>query len=441
MKKILVLGAGRVARPCVQHLIDCPGIDVAVADISGENVNNTIAGRSGCRAIVTDIGKNLPDVMNSETPDVVICLLPPGMMAPVASECLRTSSSLVHPAYLDENQKRLSDEFRKAGLVFIAELGLDPGIDHMSAAGTIRRIREQGGEIESFRSICGALPSAEANTNPWGYKLSWAPASLVGASRRDARVMLDCAIHEWPAGETFEHPYLEEIEGLGWFEVYANADSLPYVETYGIPETRAIYRGTIRYPGWCETICRMNEIGLFSENFLELEGHTFRSFMAMMAGRPGEENVEKLVALKLGLKSGSTVMLRFQWLGLFDDGPLPFGNGSARDVVSFLFGTKLVYAPEERDLVILRDEYMASFPKTGERRRFVSTLVDYGVPKGDFSVARTTGLPPAIAAKLVAEGAISTPGLHIPVTPEIYEPVLKELETLGIRLEETEETM
>lgn len=439
MKNVLVLGAGRIARPCVAYLAKLVDTVIHVADVSEENLKRTVSGISGINTLVRDAGVEASDLLDEIRPDVLLNLLPPSFMTPVAKECLKHRIPLVHPAYLDAETRAMSKDVEAAGIPFVTELGLDPGIDHMSAARTISRIHAAGGEVESFRSICGAIPSAEANTNPWGYKLSWAPASLIGASKRDARVMLDKTTYDWPSGETYEHVFLKEIDGLGWFEIYANADSLPYINTYDIPEAKSIYRGTIRYPGWCETICKMNALGLFEETSLDLSGLTFRSFMAMISGFPDTKDLESSLCAKLGLEPYSTVMLRFRWLGLLDEKPLPFAKGSPRDIVSCLFGEKLVYSEGERDLVILEDEYIVRFPSTGTRKRFISTLIDYGVPGGDSSIARTTGLPPAIAARFILDGKIRTPGVHIPVLPEIYDPVLAELELSGICLKESEE--
>lgn len=436
MKKVLVLGAGRVARPCVQYLLRHEDFHVTVVDISEENIKRVTRGHPRSKALVTTKETDPGTIVDSVRPDLAICLLPPSLQATVARACIRTGTHLVHPAYLDEELRAMGDEVLTSGAIFIAELGLDPGIDHMSAARTIRAIHEEGGLVESFRSICGAIPSAEANTNPWGYKLSWAPASLIGASKRTARVLLDGRETTWPDGETYEKVFLEDIENMGCYEVYANADSLPYIKTYGIPEVKSIFRGTIRYPGWCETICKMNALGLVEESQQDLEGLTFRQFMARQAGAASGEDAESAVCRHLGLEPYSTVMLRFKWLGLFDDTSIPFAKGSARDIIALLFDKKLVYEEHEKDLVILRDEYVAFYPKTNRRMKHLSTLVDFGIPGEDSSVARTTGIPPAIAAKLVLEGKITTPGLHTPVLPEIYEPVLTELERENIALKE-----
>jgi saccharopine dehydrogenase-like NADP-dependent oxidoreductase len=330
----------------------------------------------------------------------------------------------------------MEPRLKRAGLTWLIELGVDPGIDHMSAARTISQIRAKGGRVEAFKSICGAIPSAEANTNPMGYKLSWAPESLIGASRRTARIMEDGKVVEWPDGATYEHVHLEEVEGLGWYEVYANADSLPYLETYRIPEAASIYRGTIRYVGWSETIVAMNALGLFSQEPEDLAGLSFKAFTARKCGAAKNADAAQALCARLGLKPSSAIYMRLKWLGCLDDRPLPAGLACSRDVVRALYGEKLFFGPEERDLIILKDEITAAYPD-GRRELHTSTLVDFGIPGGDSSIARTTGLPPAIVARLFLEGRIPGHGLVLPTLPEIYQPCLEELEKEGIRLQET----
>ncbi|HPQ36282.1 MAG TPA: saccharopine dehydrogenase C-terminal domain-containing protein [Synergistaceae bacterium] len=433
-QKILVFGAGRVARPCVQYLLR-QGYEIFVADLSKERLDYVIQGNPRGHGIQDNAGSRGGEILRQISPDLVINLLPPELMPGIARECLSQGVHSVDPAYLDKGTASQKEAIREKGLVFISELGLDPGIDHMSAARTIAHIRSEGGKIRSFRSICGALPSAEANTNPWGYKLSWAPASLIGASRRTAHIKEKGQEILWPLGETYKHYSLEEIKGLGVFEVYANADSLPYLDIYGIPEAESIYRGTLRYPGWCETICFMNLLSLFDEGAIPLRDMSFRDFTASRMGKGSSENVEADLASFLKIPAWSAVLHKFRWLGLFDTAPIPFEEGSPRDVIAWLFDKKLVYRDNERDLVLLKDEILAEYPE-GSSKKHESLLVDYGIPGGDSSIARTTGIPPAIGASLILQGKITTPGLHIPTTREIYEPLFRELEQEGIRLEE-----
>lgn len=435
MKTVLILGAGRVSGPCIDYLVRKGGCKTIVADISTENLAKTAKFFPSVETVESDVATEAGSLMDRFSPDLVINLMPPFLMAPVARLCLDKGIHLVHPAYLDEETRAMDEECREAGLVFVTELGLDPGIDHMSAVSTINEIHNEGGKVESFSSVCGALPAADANTNPWGYKLSWSPSSLIGASKRTARILQDGKEILWPDGETYEHVRFYEIPRLGTFEIYANADSIPYREFYGIPEAKDIYRGTIRYPGWCETICHLNAMGFFEEDAKDLTGLTFGRFTAHQAGAEKSADPKKAVCDFLGCREWATVILRMEWLGFFDDRSLPFEKGSPRDVISALFSEKLVYQPGEKDLVILRDEVIASYPG-GTKKCHSSTLVDYGIPDSWSSIARTTGIPPAIAARFILEGKIMTPGVHIPVLPEIYEPLLEELRGENISMQE-----
>jgi len=441
MSHVLVFGAGRVARPCVQHLLKDPKIRVTVVDMDPANLARVLENHPRGEGIVANAAAEARELIARVNPDLVVNLLPAAFMFPVAKLCVEAKKHMVNPSYIKDDMKTLDGPAKEAGLTLLCELGLDPGIDHMSAARTVNFIHDRGGMVESFRSVCGALPAADANTNPWGYKLSWAPSGLIGASKRDARVKLDGAVHEWPGGETYEHVHLEETPGLGWFEIYANADSLPYLERYGIPEAHTIYRGTIRYVGWCETVIAMNALHLVDEDVQDFTGMTYRDFMAKQAGEADPAKAEEAVCKKLGIKPSSAVFERFAWLGLFDDRPLPMEKGTARDVISFLFGEKLVYTEGERDLVILKDEMTAFYPKSGTRLRHTSTLVDFGIPGGDSSIARTTGLPPAIGARLILDGEVRAYGVMSPVIPEVYDPILQTLEAEGIRLTERAEAL
>ncbi len=438
MKTVLILGAGRVSAPCVDYLARKGGCRIVIADLAEKNLADVEKRFPGVVTVREDAAATTAKLIGEHAPTVVLNLLPPECMPGVSKTCLDTGVHMIHPAYTEESTKKMAPEVARAGLVFITELGLDPGIDHMSAAMNIDDIHARGGGVESFQSLCGALPSAAANTNPWGYKLSWSPASLIGASKRTAKILRDGREILWPDGETYAHCRLYDVPRLGTFEVYANADSTRYKEGYGIPEAKTIYRGTLRYPGWCETICYMNAVGFFETDVRDVKGATFADFTARLMG--GDASPEAATCARFGLRPWSAFVQRMRWLGFFDERPLPFERASARDVVAFLFDEKLVFAPEEKDLVVLCDEIVASYPDgTRELRR--SLLVDYGIPGKWSSVARTTGVPPAIAARFILEGVIATPGVHAPTTREIYEPVLRELAAEGIVLQETAETI
>ena len=436
MKHLLILGAGHIARPCVQYLQKQDWLKLTIVDVSQDNLDRVAGSHPRTTGLCDALPQDVAGFIAARKPDLVLNLLPAEFRGRMAEACLQAGANLMFPSYTDASIRAMEPRLKQAGLTWLAELGVDPGIDHMSAARTINRVHAGGGKVESFTSVCGAIPSAEANTNPWGYKLSWAPESLIGASRRPARIMVDGKVVEWADGETYRHVHLEEVQGLGWYEVYANADSLPYLETYAIPECRNIYRGTIRYVGWCETIVAMNELGLFSQEPEDLAGLTLQAFTGRKCGAPKAAEAAQALCARLHLKPSSAIFERLQWLGFLDDKPVPAGSRCSRDVVRALYGEKLYFEPLERDLIVLKDEVAAVYPD-GTRKRHTSTLVDFGIPGGDSSIARTTGLPPAIVASLFLEGRVPGPGLVLPMRPDIYEPCLAELEREGIRLQET----
>jgi saccharopine dehydrogenase-like NADP-dependent oxidoreductase len=436
MKHVLILGAGRIARPCVKYLQKCEWLKLTIVEASRENLERVTGDHPRTTALNQALPEDVAGFITALQPDLVMSLLPTEFRGKVADACLQARVNLMFPSYSDPTIRAMESRLKEAGLTWLIELGVDPGIDHMSAARTINQIHAKGGKVEAFTSVCGAIPSAEANTNPWGYKLSWAPESLIGASRRSARIMVDGHVVEWPDGATYEHVHLEEVQGLGWYEVYANADSLPYLETYRIPEAKSIYRGTIRYVGWCETIVAMNALGLFSQETEDLAGLSFRAFTARKCGAAKGADAEQALCARLGLKPSSAIFLRLKWLGFLEDRPLPAGVACSRDVVRVLYGEQLYFEPSERDLIVLKDEVIAAYPD-GRRERHTSTLIDFGIPDDDSSIARTTGLPPAIVARLFLEGRIPGHGLVLPTLPELYGACLAELEKEGIRLQET----
>ncbi|WP_300525161.1 saccharopine dehydrogenase C-terminal domain-containing protein [Aminiphilus sp.] len=440
MKRILVLGAGRVAHPCVDYLLQHTDAALTLVDQDKHNADAVAGGSSRVTTSAFDATQGTKDLLASTKPDLVINLLPAAFMVPVARDCVATRTNMINVSYIKEDMRTLDVPARDAGVLLLCELGLDPGIDHMSAAKTVREIHDRGGKVESFWSCCGAIPAPEANTNPFGYKLSWSPAGLVGASKREARILKNGEVVVYPPGETFRHTSFIEIAGLGWFEQYANADSLPYIHLYDMPEAKNVYRGTIRYIGWSETIRKMLDLGLFEEEELDLTGLTHREFTARLAGATSCESAEAALCRVLKLEPYSSILHKLAWLGLLDDTPLPFARGSARSVVADLYLKKLVFEPGEQDLVVMEHRYEASFAD-GRRKRFVSTLVDRGIKGGDTSIARTTGLPPAIGARLFLEGKLPFTGVHAPVLPEVYEPSLAELERLGVLFQEREEIL
>lgn len=440
MSRILVLGAGLVARPLVQYLLDRPDFQVTVASRTVEKARALIGDHPNGQALAFDIERE-PDRLDDlvAQADLAVSMLPYIHHLQVAQACLRHRRHLVTTSYVKDEMRAMDGAARQAGVLFLNEIGLDPGIDHMSAMRIIDRVHANGGQVVSFRSYCGGLPAPEANTNPFGYKFSWSPRGVLLAGRNDARYLEEGEVVEIPNRRLFATRHPVTVEGVGDLEAYPNRDSLPYIQLYGIPEARTMYRGTLRYPGWCETWQKFVELGLLDLTEREdLLGMTYRQLLAHLIGRPETSDLRRDLAVHLDLPEGSPILDRFEWLGLLSDDPLP-PQRTILDILAVRMQEKLQYAPGERDMVVLLHDFGVEYPDRRERIR--SWLIDFGVPHGDTAMARTVGLPAAIATRLILQGVIRLTGVHIPVLPEIYGPVLAELEEQGIRVEERTEPL
>jgi saccharopine dehydrogenase (NADP+, L-glutamate forming) len=363
--------------------------------------------------------------------DIVVSLVPYTYHPFIAKLCIQLGKNMVTTSYAGEPMRSLDEEAKKSGIIILNEVGLDPGIDHMEAARVIHEVKSKGGKILGFISYCGGLPAQDANTNPFGYKFSWSPRGVLLAGKNAARYLKDGREVFVPPEELLGDYAMISIEGLGEFEGYPNRDSLPYIELYGIPETQTMLRGTLRYPGWCKTLKKISELGLLDQAEKDLAGLTYLGFMKIQLGNAPEKDIKKALAVRLNIGQDSDIINRLEWLGLLSEDPIPLDKGSPLDVLEIRMLAKLRYQPGERDMIVLRHDFLATGPGP-KKQKIVSTLVDYGIPEGDSSMARTVGLPAAIGTRLILEGRIQAKGVLIPVLPEIYEPILDELREHGI---------
>ena len=438
MKKVLILGAGLVARPLVRYLLDQPDTEVEVASRTVSKavklINNHPLGKA--RELNLKNEEGLKKEVSKA--DVVISMVPYAFHPKVAKYCIAYGKNMVTTSYVSEDMKNLHEEAKRAGILILNEIGLDPGIDHMEAMRIIHEVEEKGGEIESFASFCGGLPAPEANTNPFGYKFSWSPIGVLLAGKNSARYLQDDQEVFVPAENLFDNYSVIKIEGLGDFEAYPNRDSLPYIETYGIPQTKTMLRGTLRNLGWCRTMKKMIELGLLNDEKKDWTGLSYKEFLRYLMKNPPQQDVKKALSSCLGIEETSDIIERFEWLGLLSDNALPLERGSALNIIAARMQEKLQYEKGERDMIILQHTFIASYP--GEKKeKITSTLIDFGIPEGDTSMARTVGLPAAIGTRLILEGKIKETGVHIPVIPEIYKPVLQELKEEKIVFKEKRE--
>jgi saccharopine dehydrogenase-like NADP-dependent oxidoreductase len=329
----------------------------------------------------------------------------------------------------------LHEEAKTAGIIILNELGLDPGIDHMSAMRIIDKIHAKGGKVEEFFSICGALPAPEAATNPFRYKFTWSPKGVIMAGNNEARFLRDGKTVMVPTEDLFKNPFKVNFDPIGELDVYPNRDSITYSEIYGIPEAKTMFRGTFRYSGWCETMDVMKQIGLTSYEKFHLEGMSFADLMALMIGSMTTIHIKEQVATHLGLEPEAHSIKAMDWLGLFENQKMNRSIDSPFEVISDLMIEKMALGDTERDMVVLQHTFLASYPNaTSEVIR--SRMLDFGTPATDTSIARTVSLPAAIGIEMILNGQIKAKGVYRPTLPEIYLPILDKLEELGITMVE-----
>ncbi|MDH4197986.1 MAG: saccharopine dehydrogenase NADP-binding domain-containing protein, partial [Candidatus Aminicenantes bacterium] len=262
MATVLILGAGLVAGPLVRYLLGLPGVRVDLCDVEPDKAARLIGGHPRGRALALDLQDGPSVQAAAANADLLISMVPSPFHPSVARLAIDLKKNMLTASYLSPAMRELGPAAEKAGVLILNELGLDPGIDHMEALRIIREVKAGGGRVESFTSYCGGLPAPEANDNPFGYKFSWSPLGVLLASRSSARFLRDGRVETVPAERLFADPVAFSIQGLGEFEGYPNRDSVSYAETYDIPEAGTLIRGTLRWPGWCETMLKLGEVGL-----------------------------------------------------------------------------------------------------------------------------------------------------------------------------------
>ncbi len=439
MQRVLVLGAGLVVRPLVEYLLEQGyGVTVATRTVSkaealvGDHPNGV-----ALSLLIDDVDMVTKLVAEH---DLTISLVPPPYHPQIAQICLDCGKNLVTTSYLGEPMLAFDGPAKEKGLLFLNEIGLDPGIDHMASMQIIDRVHAEGGKVVTFNSNCGALPAPEAANNPWGYKFSWSPIGVVRAVRNNARFMRGGEIVDWPSEKLFEDNGLEEIPGVGTLEVYPNRDSLGYIEMYGIPEVKDMFRGTMRFPSHCDSWTKIVALGLpLEDEEFELAGLTLKEAFARVIKMDAEGLREALMA-RFDIGADHPLFARLDYIRLLSDEPCPLEKGTPLELLVHQLDKHLFFGEMERDMVALKDTLIVEFPD-GRKERHISLLVDYGIPGGDSATARTVSLPAAIATRMILDGSITAKGVYGPTIPEIYGPVLKGLEEVNIVLDESVEVI
>jgi len=436
MSKVVVFGAGLVTRPIVRYLLDQPDLQLVVATRTVSKAVRMIDGHPQGVAKALDVSDMKGVEEEVKASDVVVSLLPYAYHVDVAELCIQHKKHLVTTSYVGDPMMKLNARAKKAGVLLLNECGLDPGIDHMSAMRVIHGVEKRKGKVTSFKSTTGALPSHEANNNPFGYKFSWSPRGVLLASKNDARWLENGKEVKIPGKRLFENYFIQDVPETGAFENYPNRNSVPYKKIYGLKHANTVYRGTFRMTGWCETMRKVVALGWLNDKPLrKFSGKTYGDVTRHLIGATRGGDLSKKTAAYLGLEKYAAVIKRFEWLGLFSDRPLPEDKDNPLDYLNVLTLDKMSLGDNERDMIVMHHEFLADFGR-GKKEYITSTLVDYGIPGEDSSVARTVSLPAAIAVKMILDRKITDTGVHIPVSPGIYHPILDELEAYNVVFKE-----
>jgi saccharopine dehydrogenase (NADP+, L-glutamate forming) len=438
MQKVLVLGAGLVARPLVQYLLD-KGYEVVCASRTVTKAEALIGDHPHGKAHTLDLGDEARLQEFIAACDLAISLVPPPLHPTVARHCLALGKPMVTTSYVSPEMAALDDEARQKGLLILNEIGVDPGIDHMSAMRIIDDVKSRGGTITAFKSYCGGLPAPQHNDNPFGYKFSWAPRGVLVASRNGAQYLQDGRTVTVEPMRLFRDMHILQVPGFGDFEAYPNRDSVSYRSVYGLEGIPTLFRGTLRNMGWCDCMYNYRRQGLLELDPIEVKDRTYAQLMRDHLDAAAGDDLRAAFASKAGLPKDSLPAWNLHWLGMFSDRPLAGEQTTMLDAMGDLMFEKLAFAPGELDLIVLFHDFQAVFPD-GHKERITSQLIDFGIEGGDSAMSRTVSLPAAIAAHMLLQGKIADTGVLRPVQPGIYNPVLDELATLDIACRERTET-
>lgn len=440
MNSILIIGAGRSSGALINYVLEKAQQKnwfVTVADADPALAEAKVNGHPNGRPAWLDVQKvnDRKDLIGRA--DVVVSLLPAHLHVEVAQDCIKLNKHLITASYVSKEMYSLGDEVRDRELIFMGEMGLDPGIDHMSAMQKIDEIKAKGGKLLSFKSYTGGLIAPESDSNPWHYKFTWNPRNVVLAGQGTAQYLYQKKFKFIPYNRLFQKTWNIEVPGMGPFEAYANRDSLLYREQYGLKNIPTILRGTIRYPGYCAAWNALIRIGLTDADFPILDSGklTYHSLMEAFAPE-GSGSVKDRIAGMLREKPDSEVMQKLDWLGLFSKRRIALENATPALILENLLLDKWKLEQEDKDMIIMQHEF--EYTLHGKKYRLVSSMVMKGAGQEDTAMARLVGLPMGIFVGLIAEGKIKSTGVQIPVMKEVYEPVLEELKEYGVSFVEEE---
>jgi saccharopine dehydrogenase-like NADP-dependent oxidoreductase len=440
MKKILILGIGRSSSVLISYLEENSqkyGWEITVGVRNVESGLKKVS--PSTRVVLFDVFNEQQLHTEVQAADVVVSMLPARFHPIVATACLKYSKSMLTASYESDEIAEMAAQAKSQGILFLNELGVDPGIDHMSAMRVINHIREEGHRLLCFESFTGGLIAPESDNNPWNYKITWNPRNVVLAGQGGpARFIQEGTYKYIPYSRLFRRTEVIEIEGYGKFEGYANRDSLKYIEKYNLQDVPTVYRGTLRRPGYCRAWDVFVQLGATDDSYTmqNTEKMTYKQFINSFLYFSKEDPVKTKLYQYMHIDQDSDVRGKLEWLGIFDDTVIGLKDATPAQVLEQIICRKWVLEKDDKDMLVMWHKFI--YQESGKKKPTLrtSSMVAIGDDQVNTAMAKTVGLPLAIALKMIVTGQIRLTGVHIPTQKEIYEPVLKELELYGIKFNE-----
>ncbi|PIQ15193.1 MAG: saccharopine dehydrogenase [Flavobacteriales bacterium CG18_big_fil_WC_8_21_14_2_50_32_9] len=444
MRKILIIGAGRSTSSMVQYLLfnaEKENWFVTIADQSKELAMKLANNHGNAKAIAFDVNNDEERFRLIDESDIVISMLPAHMHISVARNCVSLKKHMVTASYISKEMKALNEEAKQAGVILMNEIGVDPGIDHLSAMRLIDKIKEDGGRLEAFETFTGGLIAPESDNNPWNYKFTWNPRNVVLAGQGTVKFIQNNKYKYIPYHQLFRRTEIIDVEEYGKLEGYANRDSLQYREIYGLKDIPTMYRGTLRKLGFCRAWDIFVQLGATDDTYI-IEGSenmTNRDFINSFLAYNETDSVELKFKHYLNIRQDDVDLFeKFIWLGIFDQTIIGLKQATPAQILQHILEQKLSLDEGDKDMIVMWHRFL--FEKDGEYKEIHSSMVVIGDDQTYTAMAKTVGLPVAIATKMILNKVIVTPGVHVPILKEIYNPILNELENYGIHFKEKEVT-
>jgi len=443
MRNILIIGAGRSASSLIQYLLkksEQENLHLTIADLSLELAQRKINNHKNATAIALDIFDEKLRKAEIQKADIVISMLPANLHIEIARDCIVYKKHLVTASYISDAMQELDTAAKENNLIFMNEIGLDPGIDHMSAMKIIDEIRAKGGKVILFESFCGGLVAPESDSNLWNYKFTWAPRNVVLAGQGGTAKFIQEGTYKYiPYQKLFRRTEFLEVEGYGRFEGYANRDSLKYRSVYGLDNALTLYRGTIRRVGFSKAWNMLVQLGMTDDTYIidNSETITYREFTNLFLPYHPTDSVEVKLRLSLGIEQDDSTWDKLLELDLFNSKKTAgIKNATPAQVLEKILTDSWTLQPDDKDMIVMYHKF--GYEINGVQKQIDSKMVCIGEDQTYTAMAKTVGLPVAMATLQILNGNITTPGVQLPINKEVYLPILKELEEYGVIFNEKE---